>query len=136
MKLVVDTNVLMTCFWKNSETRKTIMLNDNLKLIAPEFSLEEIDKYRNEIIKKAKISEEEFKVLKIDLAISIKFFPLVEYKDFLEQAFEISPDPNDIDFLALALKLNCPIWSNDKKLKNQNKIKVYSTEDILRILKL
>ncbi|MDO8467858.1 MAG: PIN domain-containing protein [Nanoarchaeota archaeon] len=134
MKLVVDTNILMTCFWKNSETKKAIMLNDNLDLIAPEFSLEEIDKYRNEIIKKTKISEEEFKVSKIDLAISVKFFPLEKYKDFLRQAFEISPDPDDIDFFALALKLNCPIWSNDKKLKDQDKIKVYSTGDILNII--
>ena len=36
-------------------------------------------------------------------------------------------------YFALALKLNCGIWSNDKKLKNQDKVKVYSTEDLLKI---
>lgn len=53
----------------------------------------------------------------------IKFVPLSEYKEYLSKAKEISPDPNDVDIFALALKLNCPIWSNDKELKKQNVIK-------------
>ena len=32
----------------------------------------------------------------------------------------------EIHLFALALKLNCPIWSNDKLLKNQNKIATIS----------
>ena len=35
-------------------------------------------------------------------------------------------------YFALELKLNWGIWSNDKKLKEQNKVKVYSTEDLLK----
>ncbi len=134
MKLVVDTNVLMTYFWKNSETRRILMLNDELELIAPEFSLEEINKHKSEIIKKTKISEEEFKVSKIDLAISIKFFPLEDYRNFLKEAIDISPDPNDIDFFALALKTNSPLWTNDTKLKKQNKVKIISTEELIKII--
>lgn len=133
MKLVVDTNVLMTYFWKNSQTRKIIVRND-LELISPEFSLEEINKYKDEIMKKAKISEDEFKVSKIDLAIYVKFFSMNEYKVFLKKALEISPDSNDIDFIALALKTNLPLWSNDRKLKKQNIIKIYSTEEMIKKL--
>jgi predicted nucleic acid-binding protein len=31
---------------------------------------------------------------------------------------------------ALALKLNCAIWTNDKKLKQQTKIKIYHTHEL------
>jgi predicted nucleic acid-binding protein len=42
-------------------------------------------------------------------------------------------DPKDIDYVALAYKLNCPLWTNDKNLKKLNSIKVFSTEDLLKI---
>ena len=134
MKLVVDTNVLMTYFWKNSETRKIIILNDEIELIAPEFALEEINKHKEEIIKKSKISEEEFKVSRIDLAISVKFFSVDYYKDFLKKTIEFSPDPKDIDFFALALKTNSSLWTNDAKLKKQDKVKIISTEELIKII--
>jgi len=49
-------------------------------------------------------------------------------------AEKISPDPNDLMYFALALKLKCPIWSNDKELKKQNEVIIYSTEDLTREL--
>jgi predicted nucleic acid-binding protein len=36
----------------------------------------------------------------------------------MERAREICPDENDGDYFAVALELNCAIWSNDKKLKD------------------
>ncbi|MBS3095717.1 hypothetical protein J4231_03480, partial [Candidatus Woesearchaeota archaeon] len=45
---------------------------------------------------------------------------------------KISPDPNDLDFFALALKLDLPIWSNDNLLKKQNTLNVFSTLDLLK----
>ena len=61
--------------------------------------------------------------------------PLDEFVSFVEKAEEISPDPKDMSYIALALKLNANIWSNDKDLKNkQNLVKVYSTNDLLKLL--
>ena len=43
-----------------------------------------------------------------------------------------SPDPKDSAYLALALALKSAVWSNDKKLKEeQNHVKVLSTEDLI-----
>ena len=131
MKMLVDTNILFTFFWKESATRK-LLLNKNLSLFSPEFSLEEINKYESQICKRAGISKEEFKSLKMDLAIAIEFIPLSSYSDILKRALTISPDANDVDFIALALKLNVPLWSNDFALKKQNNVKVFSTQDLLR----
>ena len=53
---------------------------------------------------------------------------------FQKEAEKISPGLKDTQYLALALKLNCAIWSNDKKLKEQDKVKVYSTNELLQVL--
>jgi predicted nucleic acid-binding protein len=60
--------------------------------------------------------------------------PREEFEEYLEMAEKISPDPDDFMYFALALKLKCPIWSNDKELKKQNKVIIYSTEDLTREL--
>ncbi|MBS3175821.1 hypothetical protein J4457_01145 [Candidatus Woesearchaeota archaeon] len=57
-------------------------------------------------------------------------FPIVSYFDDAEN---LTPDPDDMAYFAIALRLNCAIWSNDKKLKEQNKIKVYHTHELTKI---
>jgi len=64
----------------------------------------------------------------------ITVVPKEEYSKFIEEAEEFSPDPKDTLYLALALKLKCAVWSNDEKIKNQDKVKVYSTQDLKREL--
>lgn len=61
--------------------------------------------------------------------------PKEEIEPFIEEAEKISPDERDVLYFALALKLKCGIWSNDKKLKKQSKIKIYSTEELLKEIK-
>ena len=132
MKFVVDTNILFTFFWKNSFT-KGLLVDQDLEFFAPEFALEEINKYSDEILRKTGISIEKFKELRIDLAIFVEFIPLEEYKQFLPEALSLIPMyPNDADFLALSLKLMLPIWSNDPHLKRQSKVKVYSTSELMK----
>ncbi len=106
-------------------------MNQKLRLFSPEFSLEEINNYKSEIIKKTNITEKEFNNIRMDLAIAVEFIPITEYKEFLKQALKTTPDKNDIDFIALALKLKLPIWSNDSLLKNQDKVKIFSTSDLM-----
>jgi predicted nucleic acid-binding protein len=121
---------MFSFFWKSAVTKK-MLLDQNLELFAPEFALEEINKYKREIIEKTKITEQEFVFLRKELAIAICFTPMEEYKQFLRTALSISPDTNDIDFFALALKMGCSIWSNDKKLKQQNKLQILNTKQVL-----
>jgi predicted nucleic acid-binding protein len=132
MKFVVDTNVLFTFFWKESFT-KGVLVDQDLEFFAPEFALREINEHRNEILEKTGISLEEFKKLRTDIAICVEFIPLEEYSEFLQRASSI-PDPDDVDFIALALKLDLPIWSNDSHLKEQSKVKVFSTKELINFL--
>ncbi len=61
----------------------------------------------------------------------IKIIPNEETEKFISKAKAICPDENDVDYFALALKLNCSVWSNDKALKNQRHIDVISTEGLI-----
>jgi predicted nucleic acid-binding protein len=131
LKLIIDTNVMFSFFWKNSITKK-LLLNQNNLLFAPEFALEELKKYEKEIIHKAKITKKEFNEIRNELAILIDFVPLEEYKKFLRKGLIASPDNNDVDFFALAIKLKLPLWSNDNLLKNQKIIQVLNTKEILQ----
>lgn len=132
MKLVVDSNVLFTFFWKNATATDLFVFQD-LELYTPQFTLGEIDKYSMEIMKKARISQKEFLDIKKELQLLIVFVPLQKYSSSLEKAITISPDPDDVDFFALALEMNSPIWSNDKKLKEQNTIKIMTTKEIIEL---
>src|SRR3989344_5942325 len=90
----------------------------------------------------SEVARKAFKQKIKDLELFEKFFDLFERnvilvpKEEIElsmiEAEKISPDKKDVLYFALALKLKCGIWSNDKKLKTQNKVKVYSTEDLLK----
>mgnify|MGYP001558410915 CR=1 FL=1 len=130
MKIVIDTNILLSFFWKDSITRKLII---NLKnsLLAPEKAREEIIKYSNEIIQKLKISRKDFEKLFEELEEYIDFIEKKEYSDFIEKVEKIAPDKDDCDFLALAYKNEYTLWSNDKLLKNQEIVKIISTKELL-----
>lgn len=132
MRLVVDTNVLFSVFWKRSILPR-VMSSQDLELYSPEFALEEIKKYSAEIRRKTKLSRAEFNSKREELPILVDFVPLKDYRGFFKELKGI-PDKNDIDFLALALKLKCPLWSNDKQLRKQTKVKVITTEELLKEL--
>ncbi len=132
MRLVVDTNILFSFFWKGSFLAKIMVLQE-LELFSPEYALEEIKKYEKEIRIKTGLSQDEFNKKRAELPVFIAFIPLKEYHEFLKKLKEI-PDKNDVDFLALALKLKCPLWSNDIALKKQGQIKTVTTKELLKEL--
>lgn len=136
MKLVVDTNVLFSFFRKESKTRELILNFEVLKLYTPSFCIDELKKYEKIICKKSGLSKQEFSEVLEDMMLFIRNISVSEYKKFLLEAKKFSPDPDDIDIFALSLKLNCPIWSNEKRFKNQSKVKIFSTYDLVKLLEL
>ena len=131
MDLVIDSNILFAALIKNSITSDILFKHT---LYAPDFIFEEFKKYSDYLKGKSKRAEEEFDEFFNLFERNIITIPKWEIDPFIERAGKISPDPNDVPYLALALKLNCGLWSNDKKLKNQNAVKVYSTEDLMGML--
>ena len=58
-----------------------------------------------------------------------------EYSKFLSTAMELAPHAKDAPYFALALSLNCPIWYDEKLFKKQDVVKVFNTEELLKLLK-
>lgn len=131
--LVIDANILFSALIKNSLTAELIFEED-IMLSTPEFVIEEFLKYEDLILKKTSRTREEFIQIMHVLKDVITVVPKEEYSLFIREAEKFSPDEKDIMYLALALKLKCAVWSNDKRLKKQDKVKVYSTEELVKII--
>jgi len=69
--------------------------------------------------------------MKLKKNIILKSYPKEDSLAFLEKAKELSPDPKDAVYFAVALKMGANIWSNDKRLKSQNTIKIVSTNELI-----
>ena len=133
--LILDTNVLFSFFGKTS-TRELIyeLYEMGVNMYTPRFARDELEKLRDIIKKKAKINDSEFELIITHMFSMITEVPLIIYVDKVEEAKKISPDPDDTDFVALALKYNCKIWTLDKALLSEDRIPTIATGDILSML--
>jgi predicted nucleic acid-binding protein len=133
---VIDTNILISALIKDGTTRK-ILLNSRFNFIFPEYGLREIYFYKDYIVKKSGIYEKEFDRLLLRILKYVKLVPLDIIKKFRKLADNIMGqiDKKDTVFIATALAFACPIWSNDIHFKKQNKVKILTTKDIIKLIK-
>jgi|LGVE01.1.fsa_nt_gb predicted nucleic acid-binding protein len=135
MRLVVDANILFSFFKKDSFTRGFILSHPEIELFTPLYVFDELEEHKEEIKSKAKIGDIVFELSKKELREYVTIVPLDEFKNFWEEAKQISPDPDDVEYLAVALSLDCAIWSNDKDLKKkQFRVVVVTTEELTKLL--
>jgi predicted nucleic acid-binding protein len=112
-----------------------IFLEDKIDFYAPQFIFEEFDKYRDEILEKTKRSPDQLDRYLEFLKRKIIIIPKDYFVDFLAEARDISPDPDDEAYFALALNLGGGLWRNDKLLKEkQLAIRVFTTNDVVGML--
>ena len=136
MDFVVDTNIIISSLIASSGKTREIIFSDEIKLLAPELLLREIVKHEKEIMRKSGLTRQELKTALTIISTRMEFVPYKEFKKFIKMAKRISPDANDAEFIALALAKNAAIWSNDKVLKKQVEVKVFTTAEIAKIKKL
>lgn len=101
--------------------------------IAPKFIKSELEEHKSECLTKSGLSEQQFEIRLAEVEESIDFIASLEYGLFFEKAADLISDPDDIDFISLALSTNSPIWSNDPHFKEQLLVKVYNTKDLLKM---
>lgn len=131
---VLDTNIVFSSLLRSSSIRK-IILSDTFNLFTPEFLFTEIKKYEELILKKSGLKKENFDLLLLLLQSHIAVIPANAFSGFLTEAEEEMRDIDikDAPFVALALKLKIPVWSNDLHFKKQKKVTSYTTEEIFSI---
>lgn len=133
MELAVDSNVVFSAMVKDSLTR-SLLCNPNLLLYAPEALISEMHEHSEEIKEKSGLSENRWKEVTGILLSKIRLVPKEEIALFLKEALEFSPDQEDAPFFALCLARGIPLWSNDKALKQQSAVRVFSTDELAKLL--
>ena len=136
LKLVVDTNIILSAMIKDSTIRK-IIVESGIDFFTPDFTFDEINRHLNYICKKNSLNR---KInLKI-LAVLSKYINVVDFGFYAHKITEARKligkiDEKDIPFLALALSFeNDGIWTNDKHFLKQKKMKIWGTKEILKRL--
>ena len=135
MKIILDVNVILSALIRDSTTRK-IILNSKFDFYFPEPSLHKIRKYKDYILEKSGLSEEEFDKLMATLFKYIKLMSTEEIGKNWDEAKKIMEhiDPEDVVFIAAALSMeDSVIWSDDGHFEKQDKVKVLKTKELFEL---
>ena len=136
MKLVIDTNIIISALIREGLTRKMILF-PGIELFTPEITLKEILKHKDAIIVKSKLPKDDIdKILEV-LNRNIKTIPETRWLKFYRQTTGIigKKDPKDVPFMAVALALSVDgIWSNDSDFEIQSDIKIWKTPELAQEL--
>lgn len=133
MKIIIDVNVLFSALIRDSTTR-TILVKSGFDFYFPEPSLHKIRKYKEYILEKTGLAEEEYTTLLGMLFRYIKLIPTEQIEKHWEQAKHIMEhiDEEDVTFIAAALGTSDSIiWSDDSDFDKQQKIAVFKTKNIV-----
>ncbi len=130
-RAAADSNVILSAVIGKAALR--IFIRPELELITTQFNLREVEEYLPRLARKYRLDERA-------LIWQLKMLPVHAfmegyYKSHLEKAERLlnDRDPDDVHLLALALKENSPIWSNDRDFEKLS-IPVYTTAKFLKAL--
>lgn len=131
-RLVVDANPIISALLGGAALRA--FWNEAVKEWATtQFTVNEVRSYLSRLASKIYVPEE---MLRLELELLLLTVCKKEnYRDFVPGAKKriTERDKNDVDLLALALKLDYPIWTNDQDFE-QIGTKLYTTAKLLEVL--
>ena len=136
MRLVIDTNRVMAGLLKDSVSRR-IILHDSFSFFAPDYIGTELLKHRPYLMKKAKITVQEFDDIMDTLLEQVILVPFEDFEPEYGNAMQVMEpvDENDAPFLAVGLALGIGrIWTEDRHFLKQEFLKVCTTGDLIRMI--
>lgn len=136
MRLIVDTNIILSALIRSGLSRK-IISSQNIEFYTLDYVTEEINRHMDYITEKSRMEKEEVHTLLSLFMESIVIVSDKEVKSGIEEAKNIMKefDFNDAPVLACALAIpNDGIWSEDKPFHMQKKIKAWHTKELIKYL--
>lgn len=131
-RLVVDANPMISALLGGAALRA--FWNEAVKEWATtQFTVNEVLFYLPRLASKIHVPEE---MLRLELELlPLRIYKKASYRDFISEAKRriAERDANDVDLLALALKLDYPIWTNDQDFE-QTGPTLYTTAKLLETL--
>ena len=137
-KLIVDANILMsTLITQQGRVAHTFLkLAKQYHLVSYQFLYIELFKHKDRILKASKLEENEFLDYLLSVLNNIEFISeILIPEDIVKQAQELVSgiDERDVNYVALSIHLNVPIWTGDRKLslglKNKGFTNLVQTSD-------
>ena len=119
MRLVVDANIIMAAFIRDSAVRKLLFRPDN-RFYFPEFILEEIEGHFDEIRERSGLSREDAKTVLELIFTRIEIIPAQKMAGHFESAESMMSGigKKDVPYVALALGMpNDGIWRTAELVK-------------------
>lgn len=142
MKIVVNTNIIFSGLLSPSGTISDLLLNSSntFDFYSPTYLLDELENHKKKLIKISGLSDKELNYLQRNLFKKIDLIDLESIRESTwEKAIELTKEVDEFDapFLALALELESPLWTGDKKLIKRLSKKgidwIFTTEIITEI---
>lgn len=136
MKLVIDTNIIISALIREGISRKMILF-PGIMLVTPEITFNEIKNHIDIIATKSKLPKDDIQQILNILRKNIKTIPETRWWNHFDQAKNAigEKDPKDVPFIAVALALTVDgIWSNDKDFESQSMFKVWKTTELAQKL--
>ena len=121
-KYIIDVNILFSAFISGRDIFKNIFFSHTFYI--PDFALIEIDKYKEVILKKTKITRTQLKAFTLILFSRLTIVPrFLLSHETIKKAYLLCKeiDEKDTMYVALSLELNVPLITRDKKLYNHLK---------------
>lgn len=120
-KLIVDTNIILSYLHTQNPKILSIIDDDDTQLYTPNYLIYEFIKHQPRIMAKSKLTHLEYTEL-IGFLLSRLHFINIRDIDFVNISHALrlcnDVDENDTIFVALALQLNCSLWTRDEILQS------------------
>jgi putative PIN family toxin of toxin-antitoxin system len=136
MKLVVDTNIIISALIREGLTRK-MLLFPGIKLFTPEITFNEIENHIGIISTKSELPKDDIQQILDVLIKNIETIPESRWWNHYTKAEKLigKKDPKDAPFIAVAFALTVDgIWSNDRDFESQSLFKVWKTTELAQNL--
>lgn len=125
----VDANPLLSAL--RGGKARTVIFSEKFIFITSEFTIWEVKKYIPELSQQSGVPESEL-FFAFD-RFPILSIPPIVYSEKRQQAIDLIAhrDPKDVDILALALRFDTPLWTNDSDFDNISEVTILKTADML-----
>lgn len=133
MRVVIDNNIVFSLMNLDSTNSRLFSIL-KMDYLSPRFIVGEFEKHKGECEKKSGLSKNKFLDRIKEVFDKIELVKPEGYSDYIKKSIAVSPDRDDAPYLALALKLNCPVWSNDSLLKKQSEVIILNTKEIIELV--
>lgn len=135
-KLIVDTNIMFSALLGKSKIIRDILFSsENVKPYSCKYSIVELFKHKDKLIKNSALEEEEILEIFYYLLKRVEFYNEDSISDeSLREAYALCNDIDEKDllFVALTIELDGLLWTGDKELLKGLKRKGFEQIFILK----